>query len=125
MDKYEILSRLASLSLDPSQYWVITGSAMVLYGLRPLTHDIDLGCTSALADRLECEGCPVTRRPDGSRKLTIGSDVELFENWLCDRVQIVEGLPVISLAGLAQMKRFLGREKDLRDLALIEQRLRP
>ena len=44
--------------------WMITGSAMVLYGIREQTHDIDLGCTKQLADRLEAEGCPVERLAD-------------------------------------------------------------
>ena len=80
MRKAEIIDRLNALDFDKADYWVITGSAMVLYGLREQTHDIDLGCTTALADRLEAQGLPVEFRADGSRKLTIGGDVELFEN---------------------------------------------
>ena len=119
MRKADIVKRLNALGFNQADYWVITGSAMVLYGLREQTHDIDLGCTTALADRLEAQGTPVEYRADGSRKLTIGDDVELFENWLFDTVQLLDGIPVISLQGLAEMKTRLGREKDLRDLRLI------
>ena len=119
MRKAEIIDRLNALDFDKADYWVITGSAMVLYGLREQTHDIDLGCTTALADRLEAQGLPVEYREDGSRKLTIGTDVELFEKWLFDGVQLLDGIPVISLQGLVEMKTRLGREKDLRDLRLI------
>lgn len=119
MRKADIVKRLNALGFNQADYWVITGSAMVLYGLREQTHDIDLGCTTALADRLEAQGTPVEYRADGSRKLTIGGDVELFENWLFDTVQLLDGIPVISLKGLSEMKTRLGREKDLRDLRLI------
>ena len=123
MDRNEIIQRLRSLALDSCEYWVITGSAMVLHGLRPETHDSDLGCTSALADRLAREGYPTKTRADGTRKITIGEDIELFENWLCGNIEAIEGIPVLSLEGLMEMKRSLGREKDQRDIALIEARL--
>ena len=35
---------------------------------------------------------------------------------LLDRTEIVEDIPVISLKGLIEMKRALGREKDIRDI---------
>ena len=120
MNRTEILSALSQLDFDKSEYWVITGGAMVLYGLREKTHDIDLGCTTKLADVLEAAGYPVKRKEDGRRHITFNEDVELLENWLFDKVEMVEGFPVISMRGLLEMKKHLGREKDLRDIALIE-----
>lgn len=92
---------------------------MVLYGLRKQTSDIDLGCTSELADFLQEKGFPVEQLPDGTRKIVVAEDVEIFENWLEDRVERFEGIPVISIQGLIWMKRALGREKDFRDIQLI------
>lgn len=90
---------------------------MVLYGMKPKTHDIDLGCTTALADRLEAEGHPLERLADGRRKFVLNNgEVELFEAWLYDRVEMVDGIPVISISGLMQMKEALGRPKDYADL---------
>ena len=58
---------------------------------------------------------------DGSgRWFSVSRDVEVFENWLMDRVELVDGVPVVSLKGLREMKRALGREKDLRDVARID-----
>lgn len=42
-----------------------------------------------------------------------------FENWLYDTVQFIDGIPVISLKRLIEMKQQLGREKDRRDIRLI------
>lgn len=120
MKKSDILRRLQELDFDPTQYWIITGAAMVLYGIRAETGDIDMGCTTALADLLEARGYPTVKRADGSHRITIGDDVEIFENWLYDKVECYENIPLLSPQGLIEMKRFLGREKDLRDIALIE-----
>ncbi len=49
--------------------------------------------------------------------------IELFENWLEGDVVFLEGLPVVSLAGLLKMKEALGREKDLEDIRLIKEQL--
>lgn len=119
LDKKQIIARLEELHLDDTKYWLITGGALVLYGLREQTSDIDLGCTSNLADLLQQEGFPVERMPDGTRKIVVAEDVEIFENWLEDRVERFEGVPVISIRGLIEMKRALGREKDFRDIQLI------
>ena len=43
----------------------------------------------------------------------------MFENWIYDRIVSVDGLPVLSLEGLLEMKRSLGREKDRRDIRLL------
>ncbi|MBR6914839.1 MAG: hypothetical protein IKN36_00630 [Clostridia bacterium] len=123
MKKNDIIEKLRALPYDPSGYWVITGGAMVLYGFRDETHDIDLGCTAALADRLEADGYLTDRYPDGRREFHIGEEIEIFEDWLCDTVDAVDGVPVISVRGLTEMKRSLGREKDLRDIELIRKKL--
>ncbi len=119
LDKEKLIARLKELPLDDGQYWLITGGAMVLYGLREQTSDIDLGCTSELADFLQEKGFPTEQLPDGTRKIVVAEDVEIFENWLEDRVERFEGVPVISIQGLICMKQALGREKDFRDIQLI------
>ena len=120
MDRHELMQRVQQLPFSPSDYWLVAGGAMVLHNLRPTTNDVDLGCTPSLADQLEAQGCPTTRMPDGTRKICYAPDVEIFEAWLYDRVVTVNDLPVISLPGLLQMKKAIGREKDRQDIQLIE-----
>lgn len=121
MNQADILQKLSALGWPSEDYWVVAGGAMVLHGLRDETHDIDLGCTTEWADRLEEAGVPCRQMSDGSgRWFTVSEDVEVFENWLSDRVELVAGVPVVSLRGLREMKLVLGREKDLRDVALID-----
>ena len=119
-DKKSLLQRIQALSFPEPDYWVVAGGAMVLHGFRPLTHDIDLGCSTRLADELEQRGYLVSRCEDGNRKIQYSEDVELFENWLEGTVECISGVPVVSVDGLIRMKRKLGRDKDLADIALIE-----
>lgn len=119
MNKAEIVQRLNSLDFDKKEYWLITGGAMVLYGMKEETGDIDLGCTEKMADRLEQKGYQVTLTDNGARRIVIESDIEIFENFLFDKVIMVENIPVISVDGLIAMKKYLGREKDHADIEKI------
>lgn len=119
-DKHSLLQQLHKLTFPEKEYWVIAGSAMVLHGFRPQTHDIDLGCSTLLADILEQQGYAVSLCKDGTRKILYSENIEIFENWIEDTVVFISGVPVVSVNGLIQMKKNLGREKDLTDIALIE-----
>lgn len=119
-DKFSLLQRLQELPFPEKEYWVVAGGAMVLHGFRSQTHDIDLGCTTCLADKLERLGYTVFRSEDGTRKILYSDDVEFFENWIAGTVEIIGGVPVVCVEGLIQMKRNLGREKDLADIDQIE-----
>lgn len=123
LNRQEILDLLRGTAFDKTEYWVTSGAAMVLYGLRDRTRDIDLGCAPPMADRLERKGYPVEILQDGSRKIVFSDTIELFENWLEGDVVLLEGLPAVSLDGLLKMKEALGREKDLEDIRLIKEQL--
>ena len=119
-DKQSLIQRLKELSFLEKEYWVVAGGAMVLHGFRPQTRDIDLGCSTLLADQLEQQGYSVMRCDDGTRRILYAEDIEIFENWLEGTVEIISGVPVVCVDGLIQMKKKLGREKDLEDIALIK-----
>ena len=120
MKKTDIIEKLKSFPYGLDDCWVITGGAMVLYGLREETSDIDLGCTPQLADRLEEDGYLHEVMDDGNRWFKLSADIEVFENWGSETVVTPEGIPVLSLQELRKMKQYLGREKDLRDIARID-----
>lgn len=119
-DKQSLIQRFKELSFPQKEAWVVAGGAMVLHGFRPQTRDIDLGCSTLLADELERQGYPVSRCDDGTRKISYSEDIEIFENWLEGTVEIVSGVPVVSVDGLIRIKEKLGREKDLADIALLK-----
>ena len=52
MNKKKIIKRLNELPIPKIEYWVITGSALVLHNIKEETSDIDLGCTTNLINEL-------------------------------------------------------------------------
>lgn len=124
MDKQGILNCLSKLPYNRNEYWIITGGAMVLYDIREQTTDIDLGCSKQLADQLEAEGFLFKRTDDGKRWFKYGDNIDIFEEWLADTTETVCGFNVVSIKGLIEMKQKLGRDKDKKDIELIEAFLR-
>lgn len=120
MNKDDVFSELKKITFDSKEYWITSGAALVLYGIKEETRDIDLGCTSKLADKLQSEGYYTEVLNDGTRRIQLSDSVEIFENWIEDKVAMVEGIPVVSVEGIILMKEKLGRNKDLRDICLIK-----
>ncbi|MBR0207851.1 MAG: hypothetical protein IJQ43_03025 [Oscillospiraceae bacterium] len=120
MDKQGILNCLSAFPYDRNEYWVVTGGAMVLYGIREQTADIDLGCSKRLADHLEADGFLFRRTDEGKRWFKYGERIEIFEEWIKDTVETVCGFHVVSIQGLIEMKQDLGRDKDKKDIESIK-----
>ena len=124
MNRQELIRRIRALDFPTEDYWVVAGGAMVLHGIREETHDIDLGCTRELGDRLEAAGYLTDRLADGGRRFEIDGVIEIYDEWRFEVVERMDGIPVISIDDLIRMKQTLGREKDQRDLALIREYLK-
>ena len=107
MDKNELIEALSRFPYDRREYWVVAGGAMVLYGIKEETQDIDLGCSSKLADLLEKDGHLTGRTEDGNRRFRYSDSIEVFENWLSGSIMDTEGIQAISLDGLLEMKKKL------------------
>lgn len=123
MDKLEIIKELNRFPYSKDNYWLLTGGAMVLYGIKEQTSDIDLGCNKKMANMLERDGYLFNLSESGNRHFKYGDCIEVFENWINDTVTVLEDIPVITIAGLIEMKEELGREKDFKDIAIIEEYL--
>ena len=119
MDRTEMLEKLEAFPFDRRHYWLVAGGAMLLYGIRQQTADIDLGCSREMADCLEEEGWLYQRMDDGRRWFKYGDDIELSEDWMADCVTEYDGWQVITPEGIIRQKEELGRDKDFRDIVLI------
>ncbi len=118
LDKKAIREQIEKLGWCQSNYWLIAGAAMVLHGAKDLTHDIDMGITTAWADELIRAGARWSGEV-GTRKIELDDDIELFENGRVGEIEWVDGVPVLCLDGILEMKIRRGRPKDARDIALI------
>lgn len=119
MKAEDIRRRLGELALDSNEYRINAGGAMVLYGLREETHDLDIWCTKKLGDEL-ARRCEAQTFPDGTRRFVPAPDVEIYENMLPGETVFLDGIPVAPLEDVLALKLSLNREKDQRDIAVLE-----
>lgn len=121
LDRGDILRILKEIELPLGEYWVVSGAALVLYGVREFTRDVDVGCTAALIDALIKGGCPWRKSErDGARIVALGEDAEALENWNVEEIGEIEGFPVAGLKDIRRQKEELGRDKDWADIRLID-----
>lgn len=121
LHREDILRLLKELDFLGDGCWLTSGAALVLYGVKEATRDIDLICTTELADQLEQRGFPFRKDGlDGTRIFQINDKVEVLEDWQTDEVIELEGLKIASLLSIRKQKEALGREKDLADIRLID-----
>lgn len=129
MTKDEVAARITALNLPLGQYVVVGGAAMTLRGIRE-THDVDLVVTPWLFGRLRDSGWLQKPRPNGDPALRMGCfEAYLSVNTpsasptiqqLIAAVELVDGVPVVDIATLMAWKREYGRDKDSRDVELLE-----
>lgn len=121
LHREDILRLLKDLDFLEDGCWLTSGAALVLYGVKEATRDIDLICTAELADQLEQRGVPFRRDGlDGTRIFQINDKVEVLEDWQTDEVIELDGLKIASLLSIRKQKEALGREKDFEDIRLID-----
>lgn len=120
MKKEDIILKLHELNLDNNEYWVIAGAAMVLHGLREETTDIDLGCSKKMFNSLISFGYYLDKNELGYRRISLNEEIEFFEDWNVSNIDYIEGIPTASLQSIREMKIQMGREKDIKDIMLID-----
>ena len=117
--KETIKESVSALPLKSGDYCVITGTALVMHGIKEETKDIDISCNKEAFRTLAAQGYPI-KQGDFARKVVYSDDVEIFEDWHSGEITMIEGIPVASLESIIVMKKQLGREKDLIDIAKVE-----
>lgn len=124
LTREDICRHLRESGLDLQRCWLTAGGALIFYGLRTVTADIDMGCSSSLADELEAAGHAVSRGEDGRRRFHLPGCIDLSENWAEGTVTVMDGVPVVSLEDVLKLKCQLGREKDQADILAIRRMLK-
>ncbi|MCL2364103.1 MAG: hypothetical protein FWC71_05515 [Defluviitaleaceae bacterium] len=117
--KQNIIKLLNEIRYPRSEYWITAGAALVMHGVKVQTNDIDLGCSTALADCLIKEGFEWRVADDGIRIIT-ADDIEFLENWCGDGTVELDGFYVASLDCIRREKVKLNRPKDWVDIKLID-----
>ena len=124
LHKEDIIKTIKAMNLPSNKYWITSGAALVIHDVKADTGDIDLGCTTELFDELLKKGYKYKIADDNTRIMAISESVEILENWFVDEIEIIEDLPIGSLESIKKQKAELGREKDFRDIKLIDEYLK-
>ncbi|HCQ90118.1 MAG TPA: hypothetical protein DIU45_10735 [Clostridium sp.] len=120
LKREDIMGILEELNFPKEHYWVLAGASLVMHGVKTETRDIDLGCSKFLFENLIKNGYKPVVLKDSSRVIRVNEGLEVFEEWNVDNVELINDLPVGSLETIRKHKIKLGREKDLRDIELID-----
>jgi hypothetical protein len=121
LNKDNIINIVNDLNLPLNEYWITSGSALVMHGVKKIATDIDLGCTNNLWEDFLQKGYTYRVEKDNSKIMEINDSVEIIKEYFVDEIELIEGLPTGSLESIKKQKAKLGREKDIRDIKLIDE----
>ncbi|MEG0773880.1 hypothetical protein [Clostridium sp.] len=121
LHKKDIIKILRDMNLPLGEYWITSGAALVIHGVKETTRDIDLGCTTNLVEQYLRKGCKYIVADDDTKIVEVSDKIEMLENWFVDEIEFIDGLPVGSLESIKKQKSELGREKDINDIKLIDE----
>lgn len=118
MNRKEIINYLKKYNFNPKKYIVISGAAMVLYGFKDDTPDIDIAVTKEYKkELLKNYNCVLENVETDS--YMIDDVINFGENFYKRRREYIEGFPVMKPMDIVDLKRKLNRAKDKKDLKLI------
>ena len=129
----DIVAEIKKLNLPPGKYVVVGSGPMAVRGLRE-AHDIDIVVMPDIFEQYKAAGWEVVpwtyEDHKGQMYLRKGVfelylDVNCGDFWptttdLINRAEIIEGIPFTNLNDTISFKKAYGREKHLKDVAVIE-----
>lgn len=129
MTLLDIQQKIESLSLSVGEYCVVAGGAMTLQGLRD-SDDLDILVTPETFARLQATS-RYTRIEKNGYPFLIADSIEIFtelpldcpldSNDVIQKSENKSGVQCMSLSDLYNFKKYLDRDKDMRDIILIKQ----
>jgi len=131
MSNNDLFQRVRDLKLPIGKY-ALFGSAPL--GIRKLRNccDVDIIVTEDLWKECQKVGLDFKVMPSGSPCL-FRDKIEIFKDWqpghwdiqkLINEAEIIDGLPFVKIQRVLEWKKLGGREKDLKDIEIIEKFLR-
>ncbi len=133
-----ISERVKKLKLPFGKY-VVVGGVMEAYGIRP-AHDLDIVVSEDLFNGLrkqgwtlcECDKCKDKLAHGSTDRILKGDGVDILSEYsygdkyyksaaeIIQKAVIIDGVPYVPLEELVKWKKAANREKDQKDVELIE-----
>ena len=132
MTQEEIISKVKELNLPKGSYVVFGSCPMTIAGIRE-AGDIDMLVSKEVFDDLRTKGWKVVDKGREDKPLTYDY-FEAHDNWnfssynptleqLLEKATYIEEVPFASLEDVLKWKKASSREKDLKDIELIQKHL--
>lgn len=127
---------LKKLNLPTDQFVVVGSGALSIRGIRD-SEDVDVVVTELLWNQM-IKIYKVRISSSGAETLELENDIEILNpvqsifgnsknvsrNEIFEKADMIDGIKFINLDHLKKIKKELGREKDLKDIALIDDYLK-
>ncbi|OGZ62787.1 MAG: hypothetical protein A2639_00375 [Candidatus Staskawiczbacteria bacterium RIFCSPHIGHO2_01_FULL_34_27] len=128
-----IFEKVKKLDLPPGEYVVIGAGILEALGIRN-THDVDIIVAQKLFEKLR-ESKIYKEEIRWNKIFLIGNQIEIgikldWENYsttikeAINTATIIDGVPFLNLEETIKFKKAMGREKDFKDIELIEKYLK-
>ncbi len=125
MNKEQIIEYLQKYNLDNTKYVVISGAAMVLYGIKELTHDIDISVSKDYYDYLlnnyECE---YETKDINNENVYYIDKINFGKAHYPNENIYINNIPVEPIDEIIKLKKTFNRDKDKEDIELIKKYLK-
>ena len=122
MNKEKILEILKEQGLDTNNYIVISGASMVLLGIKETTSDIDIAVKKDYYNYLlKNYNCTFDKVNMYNNKVYFIDNIINFGiDYYSQNYTIVDGIKVQNPEEILKLKKILNRNKDKKDIKLIE-----
>lgn len=127
MENKALFKKIKELDLPIGEYALFGSAPMGIRGLRDC-RDIDMIVSEKLWDDLVSKGWKKETVASGSERL-LKDEIEVFKEWrpkgldvdkLISEADIVDDLPFVKLKYVLTWKKLNGRDKDKRDIEILE-----
>ena len=123
MNKKGIIDTLKKYNFDSTKYIVISSAAMVLLGIKDTTKDIDIAVSDDYYEYLlKNYNCKFESINEYGKKVYFIHDIINFSStYYKNNRLIIEEIPIQTANDILELKLFLKREKDYKDIELIKE----
>ncbi len=131
MSNHELFQKVKELHLPVGKYALFGSAPLAIRGIREC-RDIDMIVSEDVWEEYKRKGWECAVAAHGSEYLS-HDDIELWKDWypgewdvsdIIAKAEIIDGLPFVTLDTVVKWKKLKGREKDIRDIELIEEFLK-
>lgn len=125
MNRNDIIQYLENMNLPTNEFIILAGAALVLYGIKETTHDIDIAVSKQLEMILRNNYTYQLEVVQNGKKVYYINHILNFSQNLYDvDYTIHDGYHVQTIDSIIALKKRLNREKDVKDIKYIERYMR-